>query len=109
MSIVGKFIGPDKVDTRKAFYGRTAIVGGIAVVAQAFHLISADQAANIGELLDALGTTVRTLLVSASNPVVSAPNSVASSTVATTCSRRSSPATTRCASSRKRSSGPSYR
>ncbi|SCX06060.1 hypothetical protein [Mycolicibacterium fluoranthenivorans] len=60
MSIIGNFIGPDKVDTRKAFYGGTAIVGGIAVVAQALHLINADQAANIGELLKALGNFLPT-------------------------------------------------
>lgn len=76
MSIIGNFIGPDKIDTRKVFYGGTAIAGGIAVVAQALHLIDADQAANIGELLKALGNFLPTAGVTTAAIILGRQNKV---------------------------------
>lgn len=65
-----KLAGEDKIDTRKALYGVTALVGSVATIAQAFHLIDAGTAANIGSLLTAVGQFLPTAGVTAAAVVL---------------------------------------
>ena len=65
-----KFASEEKVDTRKLFYGVTGLVGAVATIAQAFRLIDADTAANIGDLLKAAGQFIPTAGVTAAAVVL---------------------------------------
>ncbi|QPG69970.1 hypothetical protein [Mycolicibacterium mucogenicum] len=65
-----KLASEDKIDTRKALYGVTALAGAAATIAQAFHLIDADTAANFGNLLQALGQFLPTAGVTAAAVVL---------------------------------------
>lgn len=50
-----KLASEEKIDTRKVLYGLTALVGAVATIAQALHLIQPGTADNIGQLLGAIG------------------------------------------------------
>lgn len=65
-----KFASEEKIDTRKLFYGVTGLVGAVATIAQAFRLIDADTAANIGDLLKAAGQFIPTAGVTAAAVVL---------------------------------------
>lgn len=65
-----KFASEEKIDTRKLFYGVTGLVGAVATIAQAFRLIDADTAANVGDLLKAAGQFIPTAGVTAAAVVL---------------------------------------
>lgn len=55
-----KIASEEKINTRQALYGGGVLVGAIACIAQAFHLITADEAITLGNLLDAAGKFIPT-------------------------------------------------
>ena len=60
----------DKIDTRKVLYLLTSLVGLVASLAQAVHLIDAPTADNIGGLMTALGQFLPTAGVTVAGVVL---------------------------------------
>lgn len=66
-----KIASEKHIDTRKAVYGVTALVGAFACLAQAFNLIDGVTADNIGNLLQAIGQLLPTAGVATAAVVLS--------------------------------------